>query len=119
MEKILAGVVQFHETLSSSELPEFARLVEEGQTPIALFITCADSRIVPNAITNTTYGDLFLIRNIGNIVPSYESLKEGGADTSVAAALEYSLNVLNIKNISSSPKSRDGFMRQKVVSIAR
>lgn len=99
MEKILAGVVQFHETLHPNELPEFARLVQEGQTPRALFITCADSRIVPNAITNTGPGDLFLIRNIGNIVPPYATLTQGMGDTSVAAALEYSLNVLNIRNI--------------------
>ncbi len=92
-------MVQFHETLHPNELPEFARLVKEGQTPRALFITCADSRIVPNALTNTGPGDIFLIRNIGNIVPPYAQVQNGHADTSVAAALEYSLNVLKIKNI--------------------
>jgi carbonic anhydrase len=99
MDKILAGVVHFHDTLHPDELPEFARLVKDGQAPRALFITCADSRIVPNTLTNTGPGDIFLIRNIGNLVPSYASIVDGAGDTSVAAALEYSLNVLKIKNI--------------------
>lgn len=99
MDKILDGVIEFHESITKKERPKFAKLVEEGQSPRALFITCADSRIVPNEITHTDYGDLFLIRNIGNLIPPYKAVQNGHADTSVAAAIEYSLNNLGIRNI--------------------
>ena len=99
MDKILAGVIEFHESISKQERPKFAKLVQEGQSPRALFITCADSRIVPNDITRTDFGDLFLIRNIGNLIPPYDTVKDGRGDTSVAAAIEYSLNNLGIRNI--------------------
>jgi carbonic anhydrase len=99
MEKILKGVIEFHNSITEHERPKFAKLVAEGQSPRALFITCADSRIVPNEITHTDPGDLFLIRNIGNLIPPYHLVQEGLADTSVAAALEYSLEYLKIKNI--------------------
>ncbi len=99
MDKILRGVIEFHEHITNKERPKFAKLVQDGQSPRALLITCADSRIVPNEITNTDYGDLFLIRNIGNLIPPYEWVRDGHADTSVAAAIEYSLNSLGIRNI--------------------
>ncbi|WP_426917914.1 carbonic anhydrase, partial [Serratia bockelmannii] len=58
-----------------------------------LFITCSDSRIVPNLITQADPGDLFSIRNIGNIIPPYPS------SYSEAGAIEYALKVLEIKDI--------------------
>jgi carbonic anhydrase len=99
MEKILSGVIRFHEKMAEEMRPAFFRLVREGQHPRALFITCADSRIVPDLLTSTDPGDLFLIRNIGNLVPPYAAVLDGSADTSIAAAVEYSLNVLGVKNI--------------------
>lgn len=70
------------------------------QEPHTLFLTCVDSRVVPNLITNSLPGDLFVIRNIGNIVPPYtqnSELREGYLSTT--AAIEYALSVLNIKNV--------------------
>lgn len=99
MEKILKGVVRFHETVTEEVRPMFARLVKEGQSPRALFITCADSRIVPNQITTTDPGDLFLLRNIGNLVPPYSVVSAVQAGSSVAAAVEYALEHLRIPNI--------------------
>lgn len=111
MEKILNGIVRFHENVAGEMRPEFFRLVEEGQSPRALLITCADSRIVPDLLTSTSPGDLFLIRNIGNLIPPYEEIERGDADTSVAAAVEYSLTVLGIKNIIVCGHSDCGAMR--------
>lgn len=66
------------------------------QTPHTLFIGCSDSRVVPNLITNSKPGDLFVVRNIANIVPPYRLSDEFLATTS---AIEYALNVFDLKNI--------------------
>lgn len=66
------------------------------QAPHTLFIGCSDSRVVPNLITNTLPGELFVIRNIANIVPRYRETADYVATTS---AIEYALNVLQVENI--------------------
>ncbi len=75
---------------------EFKKLVDEGQNPKALFIGCSDSRVLPNLITNTGPGDLFVIRNIGNFVPKYQPDSEFH---STAAAIEYAVSVLEVEDI--------------------
>lgn len=73
----------------------FRQLAETGQKPETLFITCSDSRVVPNLITNTAPGELFIVRNVGNIVPAVERGVIGG----VSAAIEYAVEVLEVGNI--------------------
>jgi carbonic anhydrase len=106
MEKILAGVRRFQ----SEEFPRnrelFEQLASKQQKPMALFITCADSRVHPNLITQTEPGDLFLIRNAGNIVPPYAAI--GGGEI---ATIEYSVEVLGIRNIIVCGHSQCGAMR--------
>ena len=95
MHDIINGAVKFMEEdfLEHKEL--FERLGNK-QSPHTLFIGCSDSRVVPNLITNTLPGELFVVRNIGNIVPHYRISEEFLATTS---AIEYAINILKIKNI--------------------
>jgi len=73
---------------------ELFKKLRKEQNPHTLFITCSDSRIIPNIITSTMPGDLFLIRNVGNIVPNPDS-----SAISVLAAVEYAVNILRISDI--------------------
>jgi len=66
------------------------------QNPHTLFITCSDSRINPNMITQSKPGELFMVRNIGNIVPKYH---EKSGEYSTISAIEYAVLVLGVKNI--------------------
>lgn len=105
MEKILNGIAQFRRDIFPERKEDFERLADKQQKPQALFITCSDSRVSPNLITMTDPGDLFLIRNAGNIVPPYGSSSGGEA-----ATIEYAISVLGIKNIIICGHSRCGAM---------
>jgi carbonic anhydrase len=94
MDKLIEGVHLFRQGAYANNQSFFEQLAKKQQKPIALFITCADSRVHPNLITQTEPGDLFLLRNAGNIVPAY-----GSAVGGEAATIEYSVEVLGIRNI--------------------
>lgn len=93
MEEIIRGVERFRREVFPAERGLFAQLAH-GQSPKALMITCADSRIDPNQITQSRAGDLFLVRNAGNIIPPFHVTQ--GAE---AASVEYAMEVLNISHI--------------------
>lgn len=93
MEKVVSGIVRFKETAFEDRRQLFAELAN-GQSPEVLFITCADSRIDPNLVTQTEPGDLFICRNAGNIVPPH--VKTAGG---VTASIEYAVAVLGVKDI--------------------
>ena len=78
------------------ELKRHFRKIGRGQKPHTLFIGCSDSRVVPNLITRTLPGELFVIRNIANLVPMHRISNEFLATTS---AVEYAVQVLNVENI--------------------
>jgi carbonic anhydrase len=92
MQKLVQGVHAFQSQYFSKHKKLFKKLAE-GQNPETLFITCSDSRVVPHLITDTQPGDLFLVRNIGNVVP-HPSLPGG-----TAAAVEYAVEVLGVQNV--------------------
>ncbi|HKB41763.1 MAG TPA: carbonic anhydrase [Gemmataceae bacterium] len=94
MEKIFEGVHRFRETVFPEQQQLFERLARK-QSPQALFITCSDSRVNPNLITQTEPGDLFLLRNAGNIVPPYGAASGGGEE----ATIEYAVSVLKLRHI--------------------
>ena len=93
MQKLVEGIHHFQNEVFSSKQRLFEGLVD-GQHTLALFITCSDSRINPNLLTQTEPGELFNLRNAGNIVPPYGAV-EGGE----AATIEYAVSVLGVKDI--------------------
>lgn len=93
MQKLVDGVHRFQHDVFSSHERFFQRLVD-GQKPLALFITCSDSRIDPNMITQTEPGELFILRNAGNIVPTYANAGSGEA-----ATIEYAVAVLGVQDV--------------------
>jgi len=93
---IIKGTKFFSNFKSKKYNHEFKKLVKNGQNPKTLFIGCSDSRVLPNLITNTGPGDLFVIRNIGNFVPEYQPDSDFH---STAAAIEYAVSVLEVEDI--------------------
>ena len=92
MKHLIDGIHRFQSGVFGPQRELFTRLVD-GQEPDALFITCSDSRIAPNLITQTQPGDLFIIRNAGNIVPSW------GVPSGEAATIEYAVEALGVRDI--------------------
>jgi carbonic anhydrase len=93
MDHLIEGHIRFRREVFPSQRGHFARLARQQQ-PRAMFITCADSRIDPQMITQTRPGDLFVCRNAGNIVPPYTQINEG-----VSAAIEYGMLALQVRDI--------------------
>jgi carbonic anhydrase len=93
MNKIAAGVMKFQGEAFERRKDLFQQLAE-GQSPEALFITCSDSRIDPNLLTQTAPGELFICRNAGNIVPPHSN--HTGAMT---ASIEFAVGALNVPHI--------------------
>ncbi len=95
MQKLEAGIHHFQANYFATNRDLFERLSVDGQRPETLFVTCCDSRLVPHLITNAAPGELFIVRNVGNIVPSVERGVVGG----VSAAIEYAVEVLNVDHV--------------------
>lgn len=95
MKELFEGVREFSEKEFEKNKLLFQSLSKK-QNPHTLFIGCSDSRVAPNLITTSLPGDLFIIRNIANIVPPYRVSSEFLATTS---AIEYAVNVLEVENI--------------------
>ena len=91
--KIRKGLSKFQSTIQPSMQPVYSEL-ENGQSPETLFITCSDSRISPNLITQTDPGEIFVIRNAGNIVP-----KPGTGELAIEGTIEYAVQALKVKHI--------------------
>jgi carbonic anhydrase len=97
MKKLIRGIVDFRRNVRPSCKDVFARLAL-GQRPDALFIACSDSRVVPNLFASSDPGDLFVVRNVGNLVPSCSGPANGDGNAE-AAAIEFALHALPIADI--------------------
>lgn len=105
MQKLVKGLHHFQSTIFSSQEHLFKRLAK-GQHPLALFITCSDSRIDPNLMMQAEPGELFIMRNAGNIIPPY-----GASHGGEAATIEYAVSVLKVHDIIVCGHSHCGAMQ--------
>jgi carbonic anhydrase len=93
MKNLVKGYLRFRNDVFP-QLKDHYRLLADRQSPDALFITCADSRVVPNLILQTEPGDLFLARNVGNVVPPAGEMPGG-----ISATVEYAVEVLKVRHV--------------------
>lgn len=94
MHKLLSGHANFRREFVEGSREFLDRLASQHQSPDALFIGCADSRVVPELLTSAAPGELFVVRNIANLVPP-----AARSDSCVGAALEYAVQALGIRHI--------------------
>ena len=105
MQQLLDGYKRFRSEIFPHRAELFQTLAEH-QKPSTLFITCADSRVVPDMILQTSPGDLFICRNAGNIVPPYGEMAGG-----VSATIEYAVMAVGVQNIILCGHSNCGAMK--------
>jgi carbonic anhydrase len=107
MKKLIKGIVDFRKSLTQESRALFAKLAL-GQKPDSLFIACSDSRVVPNLFASTNPGDVFVLRNIGNLVPPASSTSD---ESCAQAAIEFSIFSLHISDIIICGHSECGAMQ--------
>ena len=94
VEELLAGHGRFRAEYVDDERAFLERLAREGQRPTTLLIGCSDSRVIPELLTGAAPGELFVVRNVGNLVPAVEH-----GDASVGAAIEFAVGHLRVGEI--------------------
>jgi carbonic anhydrase len=98
MHKLISGIVEFRER----QLPGYAERFRDlalAQSPDTFMVTCSDSRVVPDLLASTHPGDLFTMRNVGNLIPPATAEGVSIGDVSEASAIEYAVLVLKVVNI--------------------
>jgi len=98
MQNLIEGIIEFRE----QRLPELVQRFQDladGQNPDTLFISCSDSRVVPSLLLSSEPGDLFIMRNVGNLMPPSTRDGVSTGDLSEASAIEYAVMVLKVDNI--------------------
>lgn len=95
-DSLLAGYQTFMSEHFASETARYKELAEKGQAPQTLVIACCDSRAAPETIFNTAPGEIFVLRNVANLIPPYEP---DGEFHAASAALEFAVQSLKVKNI--------------------
>ena len=107
-DRLLAGYRNFMSGRYVAESGRYRDLAREGQTPETMVIACCDSRSAPEAIFDAGPGELFVLRNVGNLVPPYEP---DGEFHSTSAALEFAVQSLKVRNIVVMGHGRCGGIR--------
>jgi carbonic anhydrase len=95
-DRLLEGLKRYRREHLPRLRERFAKLASEGQSPTTLFLGCCDSRLVPNLLTDSGPGEIFVIRNVGNFVPPFEH-DDGYHGTS--AAIEFGVVILNVTDV--------------------
>lgn len=96
MQKLIEGIHKFRQDEFGRYKELFRHLSQVEQKPHTLFITCSDSRVLAELITHSQPGDLFVVKNVGNIVPSSKVL---GSTNSTAAAIEFAVQTLGVSDV--------------------
>jgi carbonic anhydrase len=99
MHKLISGIVEFREKHLPKHLERFRELAL-AQSPDTLMVTCSDSRVVPDLLASTDPGDLFIMRNVGNLIPPATDEGISIGDLSEASAIEYAVLVLRVRTLS-------------------
>jgi len=107
MEKLHKGIYKFYEDYYKKKKKLFEKLAKK-QEPTVFFITCSDSRVDPNLITNSQPGELFVLRNVGNIIPPFDAQND---KNSAASAIEFAIEFLQIRDIIICGHSNCGAMK--------
>src|SRR4051794_18288054 len=110
MRKLMMGIVDFRERRLPQYLERFQQLAH-GQAPDTLVITCSDSRVVPELLASTDPGELFVMRNVGNLIPPATVEGASTGDLSEASAIEYSVLVLKVRHVVVCGHSECGAMK--------
>jgi len=98
MKKLIRGIVEFRKNIRPGYRETFRRLALE-QKPDALFVACSDSRVAANVFASTDPGDLFVVRNVGNMIPECGIEGISKSDLSEIAAIEFAIQNLQVRNI--------------------
>jgi carbonic anhydrase len=109
LAELRAGIRKFRTEVYPKNKATYLKAVSEPQRPHALFITCADSRLDPESITQSGTGDIFVTRNIGNLVPAYGEMMGG-----VSAVVEYAVTGLKVQHVVICGHSDCGAMKALV-----
>ena len=115
MKKLIQGIIDFRQNLTPEKRQQFAQLAL-GQKPDTLFIVCSDSRVAPNVFASTNPGDLFVLRNAGNLVPPSSAFPD---DNSAAAVLEFAVFSLKVTDIIICGHSECGAMKALIDGVDR
>ncbi len=94
--RLIEGLQRYQRDQLPRLRERFASLAAEGQKPGTLFIGCSDSRVLPNLLTDSGPGEIFMVRNVGNFVPPYE---ENSGFHGVSAAIEFAVVLLGVTDI--------------------
>ena len=106
LERLKAGARKFHNEVYTKNIEQYRRAASEPQAPHALVISCADSRVDIEAITSSGPGDIFVTRNVGNMVPPYSGTPGG-----VTAVIEYAVAALKVNHVAVCGHSDCGAMK--------
>lgn len=115
-DELIAGFRRFQLRYFSNERTLFERLANQGQSPKTMIVACCDSRVDPAILTDCDPGDLFVVRNVANLVPPFET---GGGYHGTSAAIEFAVYYLKVEHIIVMGHARCGGIRALIENTHR